>query len=105
MATTRKDPAAVSLGRRGGKARVRNMTPEERSEAARKAVKARWAKGDTPQPRMGLTDKEIAGSLGVSLERLRAAFNEAGLRLKIEKTEPGKARNAKAEARRKVSAG
>jgi hypothetical protein len=36
------------LGRRGGlkggKARAAKMTPEERSESARKAVKARWAK-------------------------------------------------------------
>jgi len=41
-----KDPAAVSLGRRGGlkggKARAAKMTPEERSEAARKAARARW---------------------------------------------------------------
>lgn len=37
-----KDPAAVSLGKRGGKARAAKMTPEERSEAARKAVRARW---------------------------------------------------------------
>ena len=43
-----KDPAAVSLGRRGGlkggKARAERMTPEQRSEAARKAAQARWAK-------------------------------------------------------------
>lgn len=43
-----KDPAAVALGRRGGlkggKARAANMTPEERSTAARKAAAARWAK-------------------------------------------------------------
>lgn len=36
-----KDPAAVALGRKGGKkggkARAAKMTPEERSEAARKA--------------------------------------------------------------------
>jgi hypothetical protein len=36
------------LGRRGGlkggPARAAKMTPEERSESARKAVKARWAK-------------------------------------------------------------
>jgi len=42
-----KDPAAVALGRRGGlkggKARAAKMTPEERSEAARKAAEARWA--------------------------------------------------------------
>ena len=46
--TEEKDPAAVELGRRGGlkggKVRAAKMTPEERSEAARKAVKARWAK-------------------------------------------------------------
>jgi hypothetical protein len=42
-----KDPAAVALGRRGGlkggKARAARMTPEQRSEAARKAAAARWA--------------------------------------------------------------
>jgi hypothetical protein len=41
---TRKDPAAVSLGRRGGKARVKNQTPEQRKESARRAAQARWAK-------------------------------------------------------------
>lgn len=43
-----KDPAAVALGRRGGrkggKARAEKMTPEQRSEAARRAAKARWKK-------------------------------------------------------------
>ncbi len=43
-----KDPAAVALGRkgglRGGRARAEKMTPKERSEAARKAATARWAK-------------------------------------------------------------
>jgi hypothetical protein len=43
-----KNPAAVELGKRGGlkggKARAAKMTPEERSESARKAAKARWAK-------------------------------------------------------------
>jgi hypothetical protein len=41
-----KNPAAVALGRRGGKATAENRTAEQRSEAARKAVKARWAKAD-----------------------------------------------------------
>ena len=31
-------------GLRGGPARAAKMTPEERSESARKAVNARWAK-------------------------------------------------------------
>lgn len=39
-----KNPAAVALGRKGGKATASKRTPEERSEAARKAVEARWAK-------------------------------------------------------------
>jgi len=41
-----KNPAAVELGRKGGlkggKARASSMTPEQRSEAARKAARARW---------------------------------------------------------------
>ena len=41
---TPKNSAAVELGRRGGKARARKLTPEERREAARRAVAARWAK-------------------------------------------------------------
>jgi hypothetical protein len=43
-----KNPAAVALGRkgglRGGKARAAKMTAEERSEAARRAARARWTK-------------------------------------------------------------
>jgi hypothetical protein len=31
-------------GKKGGPARAAKMTPEERSESARKAVTARWAK-------------------------------------------------------------
>jgi hypothetical protein len=48
----KKNPAAVALGRlgglKGGAAGGRKiwegLTPEQRSEKARKAVKARWAK-------------------------------------------------------------
>jgi hypothetical protein len=39
-----KDPHAVSLGRKGGQATRDRRTPEERSEAARAAVNARWSK-------------------------------------------------------------
>lgn len=46
--TEEKNPAAVELGRRGGlkggKARAAKLTPEQRSESARKAAKARWGK-------------------------------------------------------------
>ena len=41
-----KDPAAVALGRKGGKkggiARAKSLSPERRQEIARKAAKARW---------------------------------------------------------------
>ena len=41
-----KDPAAVELGRKGGlkggKARAAKLSPEQRSEIARKAAAARW---------------------------------------------------------------
>jgi len=40
----KKNQAAVALGKLGGKARLKTMTPEERSEAGRKAVLARWKK-------------------------------------------------------------
>jgi hypothetical protein len=36
--------AAVTRGRKGGKARAGALTPEERSEIARKAARARWGR-------------------------------------------------------------
>lgn len=43
-----KNPAAVALGRlggkKGGKARAEKLTPEERKEIARVAANARWKK-------------------------------------------------------------
>ena len=43
-----KDPAAVSLGRKGGlkggKARAQSMTAKQRSDIAKKAAETRWRK-------------------------------------------------------------
>ena len=39
-----KDPAAKALGAKGGKARARKLTPEQRSEIAHLAAEARWRK-------------------------------------------------------------
>jgi hypothetical protein len=36
--------AAAELGRRGGNARAKNMTPERRAEIARVAAATRWKK-------------------------------------------------------------
>ena len=38
-----KDPAAKALGKKGGKARAAKLTPEQRSEIAKKAAAKRWA--------------------------------------------------------------
>jgi hypothetical protein len=35
--------AAAELGRKGGKKRAENMTPERRAEIAKKAAATRWA--------------------------------------------------------------
>lgn len=35
--------AAAELGRKGGKKRAENMTPERRAEIARKAAASRWS--------------------------------------------------------------
>jgi hypothetical protein len=44
----KKNPAAVALGRlgglKGGKARAEKLTPEQRSEIARNAARARYGK-------------------------------------------------------------
>jgi len=39
-----KNKAAQELGRMGGKARAAKMSPEKRSEIAKKAAKTRWDK-------------------------------------------------------------
>jgi len=45
-----KNPAAVALGRlggkKGGKARAKKLTPEQRSKIARLAAEVRWRKSD-----------------------------------------------------------
>ena len=40
-----KDPAAKALGAKGGAARAAMMTPERRTEIAKRAADARWKKG------------------------------------------------------------
>jgi hypothetical protein len=40
----KKNAAAVELGRRGGRARTKNLTAEQRKVSARLAAQARWAK-------------------------------------------------------------
>ncbi len=60
----RKDPAAVALGRKGGKARIAKLSKEERRRLARLAVQTRWARAKAakgpPLPRDGDRMKRAA---------------------------------------------
>jgi hypothetical protein len=40
----KKESYAVEFARKGGNARAKKLTPEQRKASARKAAKARWAK-------------------------------------------------------------
>lgn len=40
-----KDPAAVALGKKGGKARAVSLSKKRKIEIAKKAASARWKKG------------------------------------------------------------
>ncbi len=46
----KKSAAAVALGKRSAKGRMKKLTPEQRSEIARKAAKAWWAKAKAEAP-------------------------------------------------------
>jgi hypothetical protein len=39
-----KDPAAAAMGKKGGAARAKSMSAEQRAEIASKAAKSRWTK-------------------------------------------------------------
>ncbi len=91
----KKDPAAVTLGRKGGLkggiARAARLTPEQRSASARKAVRARWAKAGKPvaddhtqsNPASDTSDEALASLL----TRLRVATDLEEIRVLSEKIE------------------
>ena len=83
MASKRKNPGAVALGRKGGlkggPARAANMTPAERAESARNAVLARWAKEKAAdnagkQPSAELLE-EVIPLFSAKHENVEAEFN------------------------------
>jgi hypothetical protein len=81
-ATKKKDPAAVALGRKGGKkggpARAAKLTPKQRSESARKAVQARWtkAKERSTTSTMDTSDKAVLSLL----KRIKEATDQKEIR-------------------------
>lgn len=42
-----KDPAAKALGKKGGAARAKSLTPAQRSDIAKKAAAKRWKSSGT----------------------------------------------------------
>jgi hypothetical protein len=91
----KKDPAAVSLGRKGGlkggPARAAHLTAEQRSASARKAVRARWARAGKhvtdESPRASGASDTSDHALAALLTRLRVATDLAEIRLLSEKIE------------------
>jgi hypothetical protein len=93
----KKDRAAVTLGRKGGLkggvARAAQLTPEQRSASARKAVRARWAKAgklvatiDLPEGALPVPDTSDR-ALRALLTRLRIATDLAEIRCLSEQIE------------------
>jgi hypothetical protein len=90
MAVTvkKKNPAAVALGRKGGKkggpARAAKLTPVQRSESARKAVQARWTKTNEATGREAApATPDVDASkkaLHLCLKRIKQAKTESELR-------------------------
>jgi hypothetical protein len=80
LTVKKKNPAAVSLGRKGGKkggpARAAKLTPEQRSESARRAVQARWSKAAPASAVLDTSRK----ALHLCLKRIKDAKNESELR-------------------------
>lgn len=82
-----KNPAAVALGRKGGQkggpARAAKLTAEQRSESARNAVKARWAKAGVGTDAAGTRGRHVGAqtSEGKSTVAVRSASDRALLSL------------------------
>ena len=81
---TKKNPAAVALGRKGGKkggpARAAKLTPEQRTESARKAVQARWSKAKSGHNLATPVPDTAKKALHLCLKRIKDAKNDSELR-------------------------
>src|SRR5208283_5093618 len=84
VSVKKKNPAAVALGRKGGKkggpARAAKLTPEQRSESARKAIQARWSKAKRSSAPATPVPDTSRNALHLCLRRIKGAKDEAELR-------------------------
>lgn len=72
-----KLPTAASIGSLGGKARAERLTPEERSEMARRAVEARWNKAG----KNDVADAICSGEIKIGDLEIPCAVLEGGIRV------------------------
>ena len=76
---SKRNPAAVALGRlgglKGGKARAKAMTPEQRKAIAQKAAETRWGSKKAIQ-----TERSI-GELKMGLEMLAKSSEKHGTKI------------------------
>ncbi len=80
-----KNPAAVALGRKGGKkggpARAARLTPAQRSESARNAVQARWARVKQQRESSEVAGTDTSDSaLLTLLDRIKSASDPDEIR-------------------------
>jgi hypothetical protein len=62
-----KDPAAKALGKKGGAARAKSLTPERRAEIAKKASPTQGAPAGTAPKEAKSTPRAASGSLIIRL--------------------------------------
>ena len=74
---TRKNPAAVSLGRKGGEARRNALTPEQRSASARHAVLSRYGKTKPPARWYGVVLIPIPEDLHGGMRKIAKILDDA----------------------------
>jgi hypothetical protein len=74
--------AAAILGKKGGKARARNLSVTEKSESARKAIAARWEKAHAHSAacQYAKTGRLTPGCPGCLWEARKFVANERGRR-------------------------
>jgi hypothetical protein len=80
VAGKKKDPAAVALGRKGGKkgglARAAKLTSAQRSESASKAVQVRGAKAKTEKSADSIVRSDTSDHAFLSLLKRYKATND-----------------------------
>lgn len=73
MALKKKNPHAVAMGRKGGKARALKLTPKQLSAAGKKAVAAREAKREAERSKEHQRNRKYARKLDSGcVEKARA---------------------------------